>query len=199
MWWNPPLFGHFPAGSTTSFFGNESVDMIRLEASGAPALVPEMNVRGNGVSISDGDSTPSASDHTGFGAADPTVGTVEHVFTIENTGGAVLYLTGAPLVQISGANAGDFTVTAGPSTPIAAGGGTTTFSVQFDPSDVGLRTALVSIANDDSDENPYEFAVHGLGRDPAAPVPSLSEAGAVLTFALLLGISFWVMKRRTLT
>jgi len=87
-------------------------------------------------------------------------------------------------------------VTARPSIPIAAAGGTTTFTVQFDPSDVGLRTAVVSIANDDSDENPYEFGIHGMGTDSATAVPGISEAGAVLVFALLLSIPFWVARRR---
>jgi hypothetical protein len=182
------------SGSTTSFFGNESVDLVRLEVPDGPALVPEMDVQGGGSSIADGDSTPSAGDATDFGLEYVTSGAVEHVFTIENTGQAVLYLTGLPLVQISGANAGDFTVTGQPSTPIAAGGGATTFTVRFDPSGVGLRTAVISIGNDDSDENPYSFAIQGTGS--ATPVPSTSALGAALVCALLLVMPLWVARRR---
>jgi hypothetical protein len=32
-----------------------------------------------------------------------------------------------------------------------------------DPSATGLRTTTVSIANDDADENPYDFANQGTG------------------------------------
>jgi len=79
-----------------------------------------------------------------------------------------LNLTGAsPYVSISGTNADDFSVTAIPSTPVAPWGGTANFTITFDPSATGLRTATLSIANDDSDENPYDFAIQGIGT--AAP------------------------------
>ena len=67
------------------------------------------------------------------------------------------------LVAIGGVHASDFTVTSVPSTPVTSGGGTTTFVVTFDPSASGLRTATVSIANDDADENPYNFSIQGSG------------------------------------
>ena len=47
---------------------------------------------------------------------------------------------------------------------VAAGGGTSTFTVEFDPSGVGLRTATITIANDDPSENPYNFDIQGTGR-----------------------------------
>ncbi|MDY6837396.1 MAG: choice-of-anchor D domain-containing protein [Thermodesulfobacteriota bacterium] len=127
--------------------------------------VSEVDVQGKGTSIADGDTTPSDTDDTDFGSADTATGTVDHTFTIENTGAADLALTGAPLVVVGGANSRDFTVTAVPTTPVGAGGGTTTFIVQFDPSALGLRTATVSIANDDTDEDPYDFAIQGTGAD----------------------------------
>ena len=49
-----------------------------------------------------------------------------------------------------------------PTTPITAGE-STTFEVTFDPSDVGVITATVGIANNDSDENPYAFVIQGYG------------------------------------
>ena len=126
-------------------------------------IAPEMDVLGNSVSIADGDATPSVADDTDFGSVAADSGTVVHTFTIENTGDADLDLTDTPEVQISGAQAGDFTVTSQPSSPVASGGGTTTFEITFDPSATGLREAEVSIANDDSDENPYTFAIQGTG------------------------------------
>lgn len=83
-------------------------------------------------------------------------------FTIANTGAADLNLTGGPLVDIGGADAGDFTVTAQPATPVAASGATT-FDVTFTPSAVGVRSATISIGNDDSNENPYTFGIQGTG------------------------------------
>jgi len=74
-----------------------------------------------------------------------------------------LQLTGTSLyITISGTNAADFTVTAIPTTPITAGN-TTTFQITFAPSGEGGRTATVSIANNDSEENPFTFAIKGGG------------------------------------
>ena len=129
-------------------------------------LAPEMDVQGQGVSIPDGDATPSATDDTDFGGAAVGGDAVIHTFTVENTGDADLHLTGTPIVEITGTHAADFTVTSSPLTPVAASGGTTTFEITFDPSAAGLREAEISIANDDSDENPYNFAIQGTGTAP---------------------------------
>ncbi len=127
------------------------------------SVVPEMDVQGNSVSIADGDASPDVADHTDFGSANIAGTTVVRTFTIANTGPKNLALTGTPLVSISGANAADFTVTSLPTTPVTALSGTTTFQVTFDPSVVGVKSATVSIANDDSDENPYNFDIQGTG------------------------------------
>lgn len=94
---------------------------------------PEMDVQGNGVSITDGDSAPEEADDTDFGNVDVNGGTVAHTFTIENTGDADLNLTNTPKIEITGTHAADFTVTAQPTSPVVNGGGTTTFEVTFDP------------------------------------------------------------------
>jgi len=123
---------------------------------------PEMDIKGNGVSIPDGDTTPSTTDHTDFGSADISNGTVIRTFSIENTGTADLNLSGMPRVSISGTHAGEFTVTAEPISPVAAGG-SAAFTVQFNPSAAGVRTATITIANDDAGENPYTFDIQGTG------------------------------------
>jgi len=126
----------------------------------------EMDVLGNAVSVVDGDVTPSSADHTDFGSADISTGSVDRVFTIANLGNVSLNLTGSSKVQITGANAADFSVTVQPSSPVAASGNTT-FTVHFDPSATGLRSATISIANDDADENPYDFVIQGTGTGTA--------------------------------
>jgi hypothetical protein len=141
-------------------------DDISLSCTG---VAPEMNVTGLGVSIADEDTVPSVSDNTDFGSANVTGGMVQHIFRIQNTGTGPLNLTGTPKVAISGTNSGDFTVLIQPSSPIAAGTSFESLSpnefyVQFDPSATGVRTATISIANDDADENPYNFSIQGTAR-----------------------------------
>ena len=125
-------------------------------------FTPEMDVRGNGISIADGDSTPSLTDGTDFGSTAVAGAIVSHTFTIYNTGDGDLILTGTPLVAISGTNAADFTVSVQPSSLVAPGG-STTFTVVFNPSALGLRSAALSIANNDLNENPYNFSIQGTG------------------------------------
>ena len=127
--------------------------------------VPEINITGNGTAITDGDLTPSITDHTDFGNVNEAGGTTIRTFTIENTGTKILNLTGSsPFITIGGTHAADFSVTAIPSSSIATSA-STTFNITFDPSAMGLRSANISIANDDSDENPYNFNIQGYGVD----------------------------------
>ena len=124
-----------------------------------PGGAPEINVQGNGVTIADGDTTPSTADHTDFGSADINGTTVTRTYTIQNTGTAALTVG---TVTLSGTNAADFSVTAQPAASVAAGG-STTFNVRFDPSATGTRTASLSFSDNDSNENPYNYSIKGTG------------------------------------
>jgi len=126
-------------------------------------LDPEITVRGNDLLIGNNDTSPDPADHTDFGSTAAAGGSVTRTFTIRNAGSLPLNLTDEPPVQISGLNAGDFTVATQPASPVDAAGGLTTFTIIFDPSAFGLRTATVSIGNDDSDRNPFSFAIAGTG------------------------------------
>lgn len=122
----------------------------------------EINIKGNGNSIADGDDTPDLTYDTDFGAVAVGSGINGNTFTIENTGGGILNLTDiSPYVSMTG-HTSDFTLTATPSASIP-GGSSTTFEITFTPTAAGTRSASVSIANDDTDENPYNFAIEGRG------------------------------------
>lgn len=145
----------------------DDVSNLGSHTNACTTSLPEMDVKGNGVSVIDGDSTPATSDYTDFGTVDVSTGTLTRTFTIDNIGTAALNLTGtSPYIVISGTNAADFTITALPNTPIAAAS-STTFSITFDPSATGTRTATITIANDDSNENPYNFNISGIGSNSA--------------------------------
>jgi hypothetical protein len=156
------------SAATTIAFGTNDPDETRYDfAVAGTGLVPEIEVLGDGTLIADGDTTPDAGDGTEFADAGETTGSDVQSFTINNTGTGTLTL-GADAVSVSGTNAADFTVSTQPDTTVAASG-STTFEVTFDPSASGVRTATLSIANDDSDESPFDFAVEGTGLDETAP------------------------------
>ena len=124
------------------------------------ALPPEIDVQGNSTSIADGDTSPDTADDTDFGSATAGSSVVTHTFTIQNTGTGDLTLSGSPIVAISGSS--DFTISTQPASGSVAAAGSTTFIVTFTPTTVGTQTATISIANDDSDENPYDFVLQGM-------------------------------------
>ncbi len=133
-------------------------------------VAPEIQITGNGNIITDGDETPVSTDYTHFGTIDPG-SNQDRTFTITNTAGTTTYdgdlkLTGSSLVVIGGSNASDFTVQTQPSTPIAKNNSTTTFTIRFTPSASGTRSATISIANNDLDENPYNFSIEGIATAP---------------------------------
>ena len=119
----------------------------------------DMVVNGNGISIANGDSTPSGTDGTDFGSTSLFLGTVDGTFQVENLGSVDLNLTGSPRVSIGGAHSGDFTVITQPSSPVGSGS-SSAFTIQFDPSAAGPRTAEVRIESDDL-VDPYSFAIQG--------------------------------------
>ena len=144
---------------TNDGYSDVAIDNLSLTIS-----TPTISVSGNGTTITNGDTSPSTSDNTDFGSVTAAIGTISKTFTIKNNGGASLSLTGNPLVAISGTNASDFTVTTQPSATVTTGG-STTFTIQFDPSAIRVRSASVSIANDDPNNNPFTFDIQGTGTD----------------------------------
>ncbi|NOQ26217.1 MAG: choice-of-anchor D domain-containing protein [Bacteroidales bacterium] len=164
---------------------SEEIGIDNIRVYGIAAAGPEMDVQGNSISIVDGDIAPSISDHTDFGSTGVSSGTVIRTFTIENSGAASLTLTDVlPYVAITG-HTSDFSITSNPANSIAASGGTTTFNVTFNPTASGTRSATLSIANNDSDENPYNFDIQGTGN--VAPTVTTSAAGSISTTSATLG------------
>ncbi|MEL0457598.1 choice-of-anchor D domain-containing protein [Flavobacteriaceae bacterium SZ-1-7] len=152
------------------------IDNILIE--GYLPIAPEIDILGNSTSISDGDTTPTTADHTDFGNV-AVASTLTRTFTIENTGTIDLNLTGgSPYVVISGADAADFSITAIPTTPISASG-STTFSIMFSPSTIGTKNATLTIANDDSDEAPYNFDIQGTAYIPAPEIDILGNSTSI--------------------
>jgi hypothetical protein len=114
---------------------------------------PEIEVRGNGIVIADGDSTPSPEDDTDFGSVIQEDAGLPHTFTVRNDGQATLIL--GPVVVPEG-----FTVTEGLSATLAAGAWDT-FTIQLDTAAVGTWSGEVSFETNDPDENPFHFQITG--------------------------------------
>ena len=125
-------------------------------------ITPEANVKGNDISIADGDTSPDPGDDTDFGST-PVMTAVTRTFAIENIGTGDLYLTQANKVSITGANADQFQLLTPPSAFVVGPSGSLTFQVRFIPTSPGSKSATISFGNNDTDENPYDFAIQGVG------------------------------------
>ncbi|MCX6876480.1 MAG: choice-of-anchor D domain-containing protein [Verrucomicrobia bacterium] len=114
-----------------------------------------------------------------FGSA-VVANSATRTFTIKNPGYASLTGLG---ITIDGANSSDFTITASPSAPVASGGGSTAFTVQFTPAGSGARTAALHIASNDPDESPFDITLSGTGQ-PAGTVDPTFDPNVPGTYVL---------------
>lgn len=98
--------------------------------------------------------------------------------TIQNLGVGSLSVSGA---TVTGPNASDFSITVA---PVAIGGnGSQNYTLNFNPTGTGTRTAVLNIASDDADENPYVINLLAIGTDNLATQPTANPTG--LTFPLV--------------
>lgn len=133
---------------------NENSEYCYFDNVSVKVSAPEIDVRGNNISIANGDTTPAISDHTSYGTAN--AGTlITRTYTIYNKGGSNLNIA-----NISLSNTTDFSII-GPfyTTPVLPSSGTTTFSIQFNSLTIGTKTCTVTITNNDADEGSYQFNI----------------------------------------
>jgi len=125
---------------------------------------PEIDVRGNNISIADGSpsTSPSLTNHTDFGNQSVCTGTFSRTFKIFNTGTAILTTSVPALI---GPQAADFSITSPPAASVNPGD-STSLTVTFNPSASGLRQAYLGMSNNDCSEPIYDFWIQGTGVDP---------------------------------
>lgn len=156
-----PIGGAFtdlPDGGTlvTSFGGN-SYRFLASYSGGdgndltltllAPEIVVESPVSGD---VPDGGSRTFGTLVLG-GSADLT-------FVVKNTGPGIL--NGLEVTK-TGTDHTQFTVMAAPAAPLEGPSGSTVFTVRFTPTSGGAKNAVIHIASDDEDENPFDITLTG--------------------------------------
>lgn len=173
---NTPIAG--VRNATINIINNDlDEDLYNFAVQGTSATF-EINVQGNNITISDGTNSPNVNDNTNFGPV-ATGTAITKVFTIQNTGNGTLTVSG---ITMSGANSAEFTLVTPPSFPLVlAGNGSQNISVQFMPTAVGTRTAVLNINSSDADESAYDFVLQGEG----AIATGINETSSAFTFVNL--------------
>lgn len=129
--------------------GNIGLDDVSI-AAGAAGPAQEINVKQGSTTIVNGGN---------FVTSSPVSTMTPITFTVENQGTAdALTISN---VFISGANAADFSVASAPTSIAAVSSGN--IVINFTPSVAGNRNAIVTISNNDSDENPFVINLLGIG------------------------------------
>ncbi|MCP9768347.1 choice-of-anchor D domain-containing protein, partial [Lacihabitans sp. LS3-19] len=105
-----------------------------------------------------------SANNTDFGAACITGGSISKTYTIKNTGSSALILSGSPLAVLGGADAGQFSISPQPTSPIGAGN-SATFTVTFDPSSAGVKNATITLTSNDATNNPFVINIKGTGNE----------------------------------
>ncbi|MGC1630990.1 MAG: choice-of-anchor D domain-containing protein [Gelidibacter sp.] len=151
-------------------------------------MAPEIRVEGNVGTfpeIVNGDTTPQGTDGTLF-AAQYIGASQSKSYRIRNLGNSDLTVSS---VSITGANPGDFMITVTPDTNILPGE-FSILEIQFSPLLAGIRNAIVSIVNNDADENPYTFAIRGTGLCIVSNNTITPPTGPTGTIATITGTNF---------
>lgn len=138
---------------------------------------PQMVVRGRGVVVPNGDTTPITAEGTDFGTEAVVSGSSISAFLIYNEGDEILTLA-TPV--LSGLGTGDFTVLGQPLGAVSRGS-LTSVVITYDPIATGLRSVTISISNNDPDDNPFTFSLLGKATGSGAPeVGVLSSDGVAI-------------------
>ncbi len=168
VWWEQ-LGSVTPSGTTLNVRltdvanGYVIADAVQLR-SATPAAAQDIAVLVDGVT-----NVPDGTGSVAFGST--PVGTpMTRTFTVQNVGGSALTLT-PPITVPAG-----FTASGFGSTTLAPSG-STTFTVTLTALVAGPYSGTLTFANDDPDENPYNFTISGTVTSPVLPGAIIIDNG----------------------
>ena len=153
-------------------------DIYNTSFSGTPE--PNVNVQGSGLTIADGDATPSPADGTDFGTAIIAGTGVEKTFTLQNNGSSDLALDNPAIVLLDGSKG--FVVSAQPVTNPMNAFTSQTFKISFSNTTPGSYTETVMIGSNDPDTPVYSFDVKAVVAAPSITSDKTSLTGFTYAF-----------------
>jgi hypothetical protein len=133
---------------------------------------PDITVLGNGVSISDGDTSASPTDGTDFGIVLQGGAPAVHTYTVRNDGTSMLTFGPPSDVPVG------FTWLGGQGN--VAPGESSTFSIQLDTRVSGRKTGEYVFSNNDPDEHPFSFSIRGTVSSSKVPDITLLGNGKLI-------------------
>ncbi|WP_405368735.1 GEVED domain-containing protein [Nonlabens sp. Asnod2-A12] len=129
-----------------------------------PVAGANISLSGNAVAITHNSTTTTLADGTNYGVVDSNIGDDVHTFVITNNGSSDLTLGLVGPITFGTGSHSSFTLenTPVPGT-ILIPGATETFQIRYTPRTIGQHNGTIEISSDDSNENPFIFAIQGEG------------------------------------
>lgn len=121
----------------------------------------QLNVTGNGQEISNGSEDFSESNYTDFGIKAAGGDPIDKEFTVKNTGSSDLTITS---IELEDDQTSYFEIEEDLDTTIPANG-SDTFTIRFDPDDLGIGLAKVVIESNAPENDSYSFYITGNNSD----------------------------------
>lgn len=137
-----------------------AIDSLVISGTMSATMAPEITVLGHQSVINHMDFSPSDADSTLFGSFVQGANSTDSVvYFIKNLGNQDLNLTANPIIALQNGGKG-FEILEQPSASVIAPGDSLPFRIKWTtPASVGTIIDTVIIANDDSNESPYLFAI----------------------------------------
>lgn len=155
-----------------------------------------MYVYGNGNDVLKGATTTTTTNFTDFGGVAITTGVRQNTFVVTNLSGSTRFFSN---LTITGADAAMFTVVSNPTSNGLGNGNSTSFTINFTPTSVGVKNATVSfnIYEEVTRTTPepidpvFTFAVSGLGTDYVTCANGLVENIVIQDFETSPALPTW--------
>lgn len=147
--------------------GGTQTCTVRVYDTGTTNQLGSFSVRGTGVRPA----TMSVTGNTDFSSvrfndAAP-IHTFNRTFTVSNNGDVAMNVTS---VAITGTDAGDFAITSAPANNTILGGGSKSWTITFNPSASGTRTATLTVTSDAGVNPTISQTITGIGTNAVIAV-----------------------------
>jgi hypothetical protein len=151
---------------------------------------------GNGNDIVKGATTTSLTNNTNFGGVAVATGIKQNTFVITNLSGISVYISN---LTISGVDASMFTIVSNPTNNALSTGNSTSFTINFTPSSVGIKNASITfsvwtnslLTIPDPVDPTYNFAISGLGENFTACSKGAPQIIAMQDFEIAPATPTW--------
>ena len=158
---NPTSLGSKKA--TINILSNDADETLyNFNINGIGKTTNNVYVTGNNNTVIKGATSTSTSNNTNFGGVLISTGVKQNTFVITNLSATSIQFSN---VSITGTDAALFTVITNPSADVVLSGASTTITINFKPTSIGIKNAVATFSSNDPVDATFSFAISGSGEN----------------------------------